>query len=97
MLVRSAFSSALATRQPSCSAPTRCSTGTRTSSKNSSANVGYPVIDRIGRMVMPGVRMSTSRKLMPACGFTSGSVRTRTKIQSARRPLLVQVLWPLRT
>ena len=40
MLERSETSSSLAMRQPSFSGPTRLATGTRTSSKNSSANVG---------------------------------------------------------
>jgi len=32
---------------------------------------------------------------MPACFFTSGSVRTRVKIQSPYCPSVVQVFWPL--
>ena len=40
-----------------------------------------PSMDWIGRTVMPGVFMSTSRKEMPRCGLTFGSVRTRKKPQ----------------
>ncbi len=32
---------------------------------------------------------------MPACGFASGSVRTRKKPQSANWAIVVQVFWPL--
>ncbi len=49
----------------------------------------------IGRTVMPGDFMSTSRKLMPVCGLPSVLVRTRQKIQSACWPRVVQVFWPL--
>src|SRR3546814_2911217 len=41
--------------------------------------------------------MSMSRKEMPACFFTSGSVRTRQKIQSPYCPNVVQVFWPFTT
>ncbi len=34
---------------------------------------------------------------MPSCFFTVGSVRARTKIQSAYWPSVVQVFWPLMT
>ena len=54
-------------------------------------------IDRIGRMVMPGVARSMSRKEIPCCGRTEPSVRTRQKIQSAYWPRVVQVFCPLTT
>ena len=41
--------------------------------------------------------MSMSSNEMPACFFTSGSVRTRVKIQSPCWPSVVQVFWPLTT
>ena len=41
-------------RQPSCSRPTRQSSGTNTSSKNTSLNIAWPVSSRSGRMSMPG-------------------------------------------
>ncbi len=46
---------------------------------------------------MPGVSMPISRKEMPRCGFTSGSVRTRKKPHSAIEASLVQIFWPLTT
>ncbi|MNN25955.1 hypothetical protein D3C81_1394480 [compost metagenome] len=69
--------------QPCPSAPIRFSTGTRTLSKKVSFRWCASSMLRIGRTVTPGVFMSTSRKLMPACFFTSVSVRTSRKIQSA--------------
>jgi hypothetical protein len=48
-----------------------------------------------GRTVTPGVFMSMSRKVMPSCFFTVGSVRTRKKPQSACWASVVQVFWPL--
>ena len=41
--------------------------------------------------------MSMSSIEMPACFLTSGSVRTRLKIQSPYWPSVVQVFWPLTT
>ena len=70
----------LATDQPSFSAPTRLSTGTRTSSKNTWHCSTWPSRLTISLTVIPGVSSSTSRKLMPAWGFTSLLVRTRQKI-----------------
>ena len=48
-------------------------------------------------MVMPGVFMSTSRKLMPLCFAASGLVRTSRKHQSATWAIDVQTFWPLTT
>ncbi|MCY1206037.1 hypothetical protein D9M68_639940 [compost metagenome] len=50
-----------------------------------------------GRTLMPGLRMSASRKLMPCCARASVSVRTRQKIQSAYCAYDVQILLPLTT
>ena len=41
--------------------------------------------------------MSMSKKEMPACFFTAGSVRTRQKIQLACCASVIQVFWPLTT
>ena len=50
----------------------------------------------IGFTVTPGDFRSISSMLMPAWrGWAFGSVRTRANIQSAKWPLVVQVLWPL--
>jgi hypothetical protein len=49
----------------------------------------------IGLTVTPGDFRSISSMLIPAwrgCAF--GSVRTSANIQSAKWPLVVQVLWP---
>ena len=67
----------MATRHPSFSAPTRLATGTRTSSRNISANSVEPSIVRSGRMSMPGVSMGRMSQVMPLCLGASGSVRTR--------------------
>ena len=56
-----------------------------------------PSISSIGRTSTPGVVMSMSSIEMPACFFTSGSVRTSVKIQSPYWPSVVQVFWPLTT
>ena len=83
--------------QPMFSSPTRFSAGTRTSVKKTSFTSCPPSISLIGRISMPGVARSTRMKLMPFCCFTSGSVRTRQKIQLACWPSVVQVFWPLIT
>ena len=69
----------------------------RASVRYSSLNGSSPVIVRIGRASMPGVRRSTSRQLMPLCLGTSGLVRTYSWHQSARWPRLFHVFWPLTT
>ena len=72
--------------------------GTRTSTKNSSANSESPRMVWIGRTVMPGDFRSISSMVMPAWrGFACGSVRTSANIQSAKWPLVVHILWPLTT
>ena len=87
----------MAQSQPRCSWPTRFSTGTFTSSKNTSLTSRPPSMVWIGRTVMPGVFMSISRKEMPSCFLAAGSVRHRQKIQSAYCASVVQVFWPLTT
>ncbi len=44
--------------QPPFSSPTRLSTGTRTSSKNTSEKCEPPVMSRSGRLVSPSLCMS---------------------------------------
>ncbi len=51
----------------------------------------------MGWIVIPGVFMSTRKKLMPLCLDASGSVRASTMHQSERWALLVQILSPLIT
>jgi len=97
MLVRSQVSRYLAQVQPRFSSPTRLATGTRTWVKNTSLTSRSPSSVTIGRSSTPGDAMSTSRKLMPACFFAVGSVRTRQKIMLACWPSVVQVFWPSTT
>ena len=57
------------------STPTRFSTGTRTSVKNTSQKCRLVVMSLIGRTSMPGVSIGTMISLMPACGGPSVLVR----------------------
>jgi hypothetical protein len=81
--------------------PIRLATGTRTLSKKvsliSCSPSAGPSSVGIGRMVMPGVFMSISRKLMPFWRISSLEVRTRQNIQSAHCASVVQVFEPLST
>ena len=95
--MRSKPSSALAMPQPWLTAPTRFSSGTRTSLKNTSQNSPCSSRLRIGRTSTPGLSIGTSRKLMPCCALALRSVRASTKIQLASVPMVVQVFWPLIT
>jgi len=81
--------------QPLLSWPTRFSLGTFTSSKNTSQNSSCISRLTIGRTVMPGEVMSTSRKLMPSCFFAALSVRASRKTQFASCASVVQIFWPL--
>ena len=71
------------TRHPSFTAPITQSSGTNTSSRNTSLKSDSPVICLSGRISTPSARMSTTKAVMPACCFTSGSVRARQRPQSA--------------
>ena len=73
---RSKLNVTIATRQPSCSSPTRFSTGMRTSSRNISLNSLTPVSVFIGRISMPGESIGITIQVMPLCLGASGSVRT---------------------
>ena len=86
-----------ATAQPSFTLPTTLVTGTRTFSRKTSLNSASPVICRSGRMVRPGLFMSTSRKVMPLCLAAVGSVRTRKKPHAATWAMLVHTFWPFST
>jgi hypothetical protein len=77
--------------------PTRFSTGTRTSSRNTSFRVWASSMAMIGRTVIPGVFRSTSRKEMPAWGLPSVLVRTSRNSHSAQWASEVQIFWPLTT
>ena len=79
---RSLASVVFATRQPSCSGPMRCSTGTSTSSRKTSLNSLSPVIWRSGRTSTPFAVIGIASIEIPLCGGASGSVRT-----SAMRPV----------
>jgi hypothetical protein len=74
---------AMATFQPSPSGPSRCSTETRASSKNTSAKAGLPLIFSMGRTVTPGASMGTSTNERPRWRADSASVRNRPKSQWA--------------
>src|SRR5204863_89494 len=94
---RSCASAARMMGRPPFTAPTTFSAGTRTSSKKSWLNSERPLSCTSGRQVMPGVRMSTTRQLMPACFGASGPVRTRSRHQSAKCALLDHTFCPLTT
>ena len=87
----------MAIRQPSPASPTRADTGSRTSSKNSSANSMAPVICRKGRTVRPGASMGTMKHDMARCVGASGSVRTKRRHQSAHFASVVHTFWPFTT
>lgn len=87
----------MVTRQPSFSAPTRLRTGTRTSSRNISANSVDPARVRSGRTVMPGASIGSASQVIPRCFGASGSVRTSSSHQSATSACEVQIFCPLIT
>ena len=68
----------IATAQPPFTSPRMRSAGTTTSSKNTSANSGAPLIISNGRTVIPGVSMSTKNAVMPRCADPGGPVRVRS-------------------
>ncbi|MCY1529272.1 hypothetical protein D9M68_644060 [compost metagenome] len=83
--------------QPWFGSPTRFFAGTRTLSKKTLQKSFAPVRLTMGLTVMPGVFMSTSRKLMPCCFFAAGSVLASRNIMSASCASEVQIFWPLTT
>jgi hypothetical protein len=92
----------IATRHPSSTAPTTCSTGVRASVKNVSLNSLSPVSCTIGRISMPGWSIGTSRYEMPLCLGAALSparpaarfVRASTKHQSAHSASDVHTFCP---
>jgi hypothetical protein len=72
---RSNESVTFVTRQPSFSLPTRHSTGTRTSSRNTSLNSVEPSSVGSGRISMPSRFIGIASQVIPRC-FSSGAVRT---------------------
>ena len=98
MLERSCASAETVTPQPRPSSPRRFSTGTRTPSKNTSANIAPPAMFLIGRTVMPGVSIGTSRQVMPSCfAATCVCVRTSRIIHFDHIAIEVQIFWPFTT
>ncbi len=87
----------MVTRQPSFSAPTRLATGTRTSSRNTSANSVDPASVRSGRTVTPGASIGMASQEIPRCLGASGSVRTSSSHQSATSACEVQIFEPVIT
>ena len=61
MAMRSFISVVMATRQPSPTAPRRFSSGMRTSVKKTSLKPVPPLICLMGRISIPGERMSTMK------------------------------------
>ena len=80
------------------SSPSRFSTGTRTSSKNSSevSCACRPIFSRLRPLVKPGVPASTQIRMMPLRP-AAGSVLAQTITRSASWPLLMKVFEPLMT
>ena len=96
-LERSTISVVLPTAHPLLSPPTRASSATRQSVRNTSLNNARPVISRRGRTSMPGWCMSMANHEMPLCLGRSTSVRARSMPRSATWPPEVQTFWPLTT
>ncbi|MNE46717.1 hypothetical protein D3C80_1410710 [compost metagenome] len=60
--------------------------GTFTASKNTWQNADLPLIRSIGTGLTPGLRMSSTIRLMPSCLGAWLSVRTSAYIQSDLSP-----------
>ncbi len=97
MATRSFISVALATDQPSPISPTRQSSGTRASVKNTSLKPDAPAMLRMGRTSTPGWCMSTMNIVRPLCFGCSGSVRASSSPKRDRCADDVQIFWPLTT
>ncbi|MCY1350167.1 hypothetical protein D9M69_363950 [compost metagenome] len=81
--------------QPSPGAPRRLAASVTASSKNTSLNSEVPVSCSMGRTVMPGWCMGTSRNDSPLWPTLRGSVRAMTKHQSDSWASEVQTFCPL--
>jgi hypothetical protein len=87
----------IATAQPPPTSPSTRSAGTTTSSKNTSANSGTPLIISIGATVIPGLSMSTYNAVMPRWRDSVDPVRARRTQRSAYCARLVHTFRPLTT
>ncbi|CNG99657.1 Uncharacterised protein [Mycobacterium tuberculosis] len=89
----------VATRHPAFNSPTRFSTGTRASVKNTSlkSTSSWSDTDANGRRTTPGVSVGMSNALIPLCFGASGSVRTNVKSTSAWWAPDVHTFCPLTT
>jgi len=85
------------TDQPFPTPPSTCSGPSRTPSRKTSQNSSEPVISRIGRIVMPGSSMGTTKAVNPAWRSTLGSVRARSIPMSAHWASVHQVFCPVTT
>ena len=92
---RSFISVVSETFHPCPTAPSRCASGTRTSVKNTSLKCDAPDIWWIGRISMPGDRISRKKKVSPSCFGRFGSVRTTMMPKSDRCAPEVQIFCPL--
>ncbi len=89
----------MAILNPSPSSPMRFSSGTRTSSKVSSA-VGeprMPILCSTRGAAKPGVSVSTMKALIPLRPPASGSVSAKTVTTLATEPWVMKRLLPLST
>jgi hypothetical protein len=94
---RSFISVVSATVHPWFTSPSRWSSGTRTSVKNTSLNEAPPVIWRSGRTSTPGAFMLTTKAVRPLCLGRSGSVRQMISPMSLNCAPEVHTFWPLMT
>ena len=94
-ICRSPESVALATFQPSPTAPTRCASGTTAPSRNTSLKSTSPVMCRNGRTSTPGWCRSRRKYVMPWRFGTSGSVRASRTPKSARCAHVVHTFCPV--
>ena len=95
MAARSFISVVSATFQPLFTSPSRWSSRTRTSVKNTSLKLAPPVIWRNGRTSTPGARMSTMKPVRPLCLGRSGSVRAMISPMSLNCAPVVHTFWPV--
>jgi hypothetical protein len=76
----------MATAQPFPSSPSVLATGTRASSKKTSAKPVSPSSCAMGRTVIPSVARGTRMNVSPRWRSACGSVRKIPNIQSANAP-----------
>ena len=83
--------------QPRSTSPSTRSAGTNTSSKKISLNSGTPCIDSMGRIVIPGLSMSTKNAVMPRWADSGVPVRASRTQRAAYWARLVHTFWPCTT